>query len=438
MKAFPPISYLFYKYVACVLFKWIDPFVPKDEKRWAFAVHHVKSDQFTENQRAVFEHVKDDAEIEKLIFVRTAGERLNLDPARSARTRIVHVQSLRGIWEMSRCKVVFVSHSIAMDYSLRWPEKRFAVLEMDVRKRVVVNLWHATSFKKLLALTSPAVRAQTDRSAFRRKERRHYAGLVSSSDVDRYAMAAMFHPLHPDNVWLTGLPRVDYLFAPTEKLPDYLREQVERLEKLKAGRRLLTYAPTYRQTTAVSGASYYQFSDAEIEQLKALCRKHDLIFGFRMHYFRNDSSLFNMEKYVDGETIFDLGHGAFSEMAAVTRCSDFVATDYSSVFIEALCRGIPVFCFAYDYEHYDREQDGILYDFDVAFPGPVVRDFGALLGALETELAAEKGQASSDRYAVAQKFFYKYRDADNSKRVVEKVKECLRSGRDKRIEIRTG
>lgn len=422
----PVLLYHFFKWVICPLFKLLDLVITKHDKCWAFTVHHIKSDQFIENQRAVFDHIKNDDSIEKLIFLRNNREKINLDVNSGRNIRVVHLGSIAGLYEISRCKVVFVSHSIAMDYSLRWPGGLFAVPEMALGKRIVVNLWHATSFKKLLALTSPAVRFRTDRSPFRRKERKYYAGLIASSDIDRYAMAAMFHPIHPDHVWVTGLPRVDYLFRSVAVLPEYVRSQIERLKELKQGRRLITYAPTYRQTSAVAGAEYYQFSDGEIERLKTFCAKYDLIFGFRMHYFRNDRILFNMEQYVDNETIIDLGHGMFSEMAAVTRCSDGMITDYSSVFIEALCVDIPVFCFAYDFEHYGQEQDGILYDFEVAFPGPIVKNFNSLIQSLESEMTAPEGQMSSDRYKIAKKMFYKYQDGDNARRVVNQVKRELK------------
>ena len=62
------------------------------------------------------------------------------------------------------------------------------------------------------------------------------------------------------------------------------------------------------------------------------------------------------------------------------------------------------------------------------FPGPMVDDWRSLLAAMDAELGAIQGQATSERYALAQQLFYKYRDTDNSRRVVERVKGCLRQG----------
>jgi len=143
-----------------------------------------------------------------------------------------------------------------------------------------------------------------------------------------------------------------------------------------------------------------------------------------MHYFRNDENLFNMESYVDDEFIFDLGHEKVSEIAPVIRESDLVISDYSSVFVEALYVKKPLVGFAYDLEHYGQNQDGILYDFDLIFPGPVVKTFDALLDELDREFQTG-GQTESERYQFSRKFFYNYIDTENSKRVVERVTQLL-------------
>ncbi len=63
-------------------------------------------------------------------------------------------------------------------------------------------------------------------------------------------------------------------------------------------------------------------------------------------------------------------------------------TDYSSVYIEALYLSKPVICFGYDIEHYKIQQDGLLYDMELAFPGPVIEDFAQLVPAIQERLHA--------------------------------------------------
>jgi len=404
--------------VVLPLWRLIDRCVGKNPQRWGFFVHHLKSDQFVENARAVFEAVKADPDLEKIVFTRGVPVTFTLDGA--VNTHIVDLQSLTGLFALWRCKVLLVTHSVSMDLSMRWPVRLFSVVRPALKPRTIINLWHGIPLKKLLALANDDVRKHTDRVAFRRIERSHYAGLITSSAIDSYAMATMFHPITYDRVWVTGLPRSDFLVMPRPQLPAYLRDGLERIEQMKGAKRLIVYAPTYRQVT-VTGAAYYQFSEQDAQAIRALLARHNAILGIRLHYFRNSTELFNIETLIDGQTIVALGHDQYPDIACVLRGADLVVTDYSSVYIDALYLNKPVFSFAYDLEHYQQQQDGVLYDLDLVFPGPVVGTPEALLQALDLELDAPQ-QVDSDRYRLARTLFFAHTDAGNCQRVIERIK----------------
>lgn len=348
------------------LWRILDFVIPKNRSYWAFPVHHIKLDQFIENPRAVFENVKSDPGIRKIIFARSKEKHYSIE--NSSNTDVVDLYSIKGLWLLSRCKVIFVGHSLSMDYSLRWTNNSFSLVKPKMRGRTVVNLWHGIPLKSLGTLANSAVRRRLDRVRFRVRERSHYAGLISSSDIDSYAMATMFYPMKYENVWVTGLPRTDFLVQREEYLPGHLRESLTKINAIKKGKTLIVYAPTYRQTAAVRDSHYYHFSDDEIRELRNMLFKHNAILGFRMHYFRNNGSTFNFEKYIDNRVFFDFGHNQFAEIAPVIRACDMIITDYSSVYIDALCLNKPVFSFAYDLKHYREKQDGLLYDAEIVFP----------------------------------------------------------------------
>lgn len=405
----------------------LDRLLSKRRERWAFFVHPLKTDQFVENSRAVYEHVKNDPNLHKVVFCRDSNAaRLRLEPG--INTRLVELQSLSGLWHLARCGTYLLTNSIAMDVSWRWTEGGFSVPKASLTRRVVVNLWHGIPLKRLFALSaSQEVRARADRSRYRLVERAHYSGLVCSSDVDSYAMAAIFHPLPHERMWITGLPRNDFLRMSHERLPAFLRDEVELIRHLRGSRRLVTYAPTFRDSQ-VQASQCYQFSEQQIEQLRQLMDKHHAVFGFRMHYFRKGDQLFNMERYIDGRLLIDLGHQVIHEIAPVLRESDVVITDYSSVYIDALYIDKPVFSFAYDLEHYRTQQNGLLYDMQLAFPGPVLSDFDQLLQAVDRELSSPQ-QTQSERYETAKKFFFNHRDDRNAARVVDRLHSLMEKGR---------
>lgn len=389
---------------------------------WGFTVHHIKSGQFIENARAVFEEVKTDKSIKKIIFTRDNTAEFGLE--NSENTIIIKLMTIRGLRLMLKCKVLFVTHSISMDYSCRYGNSKFSVLKLNMTHRVVVNLWHGIAIKKLYALWNPLVRKRLDRVKFRRYERTKYSGLIVSSDVDSYAMATMFYPIKYENIWMTGLPRNDFLRKPYDELPKYLRHQIDCVRKVKGTKKLVVYAPTYRQNSAVSDAKYYQFSKDEIDELKMILENNNAILGVRLHYFNNSNVNFNIVEFIDNELIVDLGHKVSPEIAPVIREADLVLSDYSSVFTEAIYVNRPVISFAYDFEHYRDHQDGILYDFKMTFPGEIVKETDSLF--VEVEKALKSSDLTiSEKYKNSQKFFYNYLDKNNSKRVVQKVLSIL-------------
>jgi len=406
------------------IWRLADWLLAKDSHCWAFSEHPFKPGQFVENSRAVFEAIKSDPTIRKRVFTRNGSK---LDLQGSVNTEVVELQSLAGLLALSRCGVIFLTHAIGMDLSWRWPCNGFSVVKPSLTRRLVINLWHGVPLKRLYATANYEQRSRADRVPFRRRERAYYAGLIASSDVDSYAMAAIFQPLAYDSIWVTGLPRSDFLAMEFDALPSFLGEAERRIGAMTRGRRLVVYAPTFREHD-FNGAACYRFSDAEIDALKALLARHDAALGFRMHYFRKGDALFNMEDFLDGDRLIDLGHTAFPEMAPVLRAADLLVTDYSSVFIDALYIDKPVFSFAYDLDNYRNQQNGLLYDMELVFPGPVVRDMPSLLEALDAELRSP-AQVGSERYRLCRQFFFKYRDAANARRVLAEVTRRLPENR---------
>lgn len=403
------------------LWRVLDRVLPKRADRWAFFDHPLKRGQFIENARAVFEQVRHDPRVQVRIFVR-GGLRPG-DIEESGQVRIVPLDTLAGLLELARCGVLLLTNSTALDMSLAWRNGGYGAPRPALRRRVVVNLWHGIPLKRLFALANPGQRRHGDRDGFRRRERGFYAGLVASSDVDAHAMAAIFHPIPPANVWVTGLPRTDFLRMPESALPAALGAQLARVRDLRRGRRLVLYAPTYRDASA-SGQRDYPFSTAEAARLKELLRRHGAVLGFRGHYVTAARAPSGLACHIDGETILDLGHAGFQEIAPLLRESSVVLTDYSSVYIDALCLDLPVIGFAHDLDDYRQRQNGLLYDMELAFPGPVTTTFDALLAALDARLAAPRFQPD-ERYRNARRLFFRHDDADNARRVVQRIHDTL-------------
>lgn len=401
------------------LWRLLDAVSPKHLDRWAFFVHPLKPGQFVENARAVFEQVRDDASIRKYVFLRAGQHPPGLEE--TAHVTVIALDTLAGLWALTRCGVWLLTNSTPMDLSFLWHGGGYAAPRPCLRRRVLVNLWHGVPLKRLFALAHPDQRRNGDRNHFRRNERRHYDGVVASSEIDSHAMAAIFHPLPPDRVWDTGLPRNDFLRLPEADLPSTLANELRQVRALRAGRTMVLYAPTYRDAS-VAASLCHRFDAAQTAQLQQLLRQYGAVLGVRGHYLRNAPAPFDADAFA-GDTLLDLGHDRFHEIAPLLRESSLVVTDYSSVFIDALYLDLPVLSFAYDLNHYRQHQNGLLYDMDLAFPGPVTTDFASFLAALEAQLAGRVPRGP--RYAAARRMFFRHDDAHNTDRLLQRLHACI-------------
>src|SRR5690554_6523378 len=122
------------------LWRAFDFLMPKNPSFWAFTTHHLHTDRFIENQRALFECIKTDSDIRKFVFYRGTAPDLGIEDA--VNYELTRHGSLRGLFILARCKVVLLTHSISMDYSFRWGGGKFSIFKLNMRRRLIVNLWH--------------------------------------------------------------------------------------------------------------------------------------------------------------------------------------------------------------------------------------------------------------------------------------------------------
>ncbi|WP_026452219.1 CDP-glycerol glycerophosphotransferase family protein [Aequorivita capsosiphonis] len=412
------------EYVVLPIWYLLDRFVKKKPSYWGFPVHFSDSTKFIENPRAVFEHIKKDVTLKKILFYRDSHNGFEIDD--TVNYELVQLHSFRGLYLLMQCKVLFVSNAISWDFTLRWNnDTKYSIIRMDMQSRHVVNLWHGIPLKQILSLWNTDLRDRYNKISYRKYERENYSMIPASSKVDGYVMAAVFHPIDPKKVIPLGLPKNDFLLKTDVELPSYILNQLIKIRELKKSKKLILYAPTHRQTDAVKDAAYYNFSKEDIRSLKDFLKNNNAILGVRMHYLRKGVNRFPAEQLIDNEFIFDLGNRLIPEIAPCIIESDIIITDYSSLYLDAVYLNKPVFSFAYDLEHYSKHQDGLIYDMDFAFPGPIVKEFKKLIEALNKEIH-NFNQCEAEKYKMIREMFFDTIDANNALRLIEKLKSELK------------
>jgi len=378
------------------ILSFADNLLKKSDDIWVFPVYFIGEGSFIDNSLAVFEKVKNNHNIKKIILKKEKDIYVE-----GKNVLVVPMNSWKAVWYLLRANIIFVQHSIWLDYK----NSRFQII--DPKNRHIINLWHGIPIKDISHANTGII---NDRFL---KEMPRYK-VICSSEVDKKNMQKAFFDTPKENFWITGLPRNDFLVMEQGNLPKIYREELKKLDDLLSGKKLFLYAPTYRETNI--GGKYYEFDEKEIEQLEKILNDNNAILGLRYHFYRRPSFV---EKLYKRELFLDLSETTISDVRMIIRKSSLVITDYSSLYVDALYINKKCISYAYDYEHYLKNQRGFFYDFQKIFPGEICHDFDSLINAVENW----NTPMNKEKIDKIKNILFKYLDANNSERVVAKVKE---------------
>lgn len=383
------------KAVIFFVVRFLDLLIPKKQDLWVFAIGRQK--YWVGNLRAVFEVAKRDPEMQSVIVNQGAIPCTEIKELYGISVRVVPTITLSGLWTLLRARVIF------MDYGFQdmfWPVR--------ARGHLFVNLWHSMLLKGI-AFMQPGADEERWKNAFK------YDAMLSSSKIERLAMMSCFNLL-PSKVWVTGLPRNNWLIQETTNLPPDLQMLELRLMKMVGNRRLVLYAPTFRD----KHSGLYLFSESELDALVKLLNEENAVLGIRSHLHQDDRP-----SYLSHPEFLDLSYLVCPEPQILLRITDVLITDYSGIWLDfLLLKTRPIIGFVYDWDDYMKER-GLLYDYRIIFPGPLVQNYADFKIALE--VALEKGipMDMQPRYQTALDTFHTYQKGDAAKRVIETVKEAI-------------
>jgi len=376
----------------------LDLSTPKHDNWWAFPVC-AYDHSFASNERAVFEAVRHDPTIKKIILTRS--RHIALD---GENVEIYPLKSLEGQQALLKSKVIFIKHTPINNasYPLSGEHHNF------------IGLWHGIPLKRI---GYASLDAPEDKSVLMR-EHGKLTAVISSSKVDTMAMAAGFYPLSYNDVWMTGLPRNDFIICPFERLPNDLQEEERRLRDSLGGRRLILFCPTFRNGQNGTG---YLFTDDEKQRLYSWLAENNAALGIREH-MADRHQIYSEQ--LQGQNIIDVSSNIYPNIEILYRTSACLITDYSSCFIDYILTDKHAISFSYDLESYEESERGTFYDLDFCFPGDICRAFDSVIDSLERG-ATRNFQNDDPGHAWKKRLFFEFVDDQNSARVVGKVQNLL-------------
>lgn len=248
------------------------------------------------------------------------------------------------------------------------------------KDQVYTQCWHGTPLKRLgydIEIDGGnAMNSKNDIINKYRTDAIRYNNLLSPSAYTTEKLTSAFNlPVNkPDiNIIEKGYPRNDLLSNYTHNHISQIKKNLE----LPSGKKVILYAPTWRDNQHQSGLGYTYDLGVDFELLKKELGEEYVIL-FRPHYFIANS--FDFTKY-EG-FVFDVSD--YDEISELYIVSDILITDYSSVFFDYAILKRKIIFYMYDLDEY---QNGIR-DFYISIdelPGDIVRMESDLIKSIKKE-----------------------------------------------------
>ncbi|MGE6707824.1 CDP-glycerol glycerophosphotransferase family protein [Exiguobacterium artemiae] len=257
-----------------------------------------------------------------------------------------------------------------------------------------IQLWHAAGTLKKFGLTS-SKSLMVPKHVLRRFKRvyRRYGDFIVPGD----ACAGQFMAPHdlPRTVFKTfGMPRTDYWF---DEQHQHIKKQLC-AAYVKKERRIILYAPTYREYNGMEGQTVRQLEQLTEQGWTILVKLHPTV-----------RSMFTHQKT---DVHFVTDEYSINDYLLIT---DVLITDYSSIPFESCLLDIPTLLYTPDIDTY-RQIPGIIDSYPNPLPVIYTNQFDVMLNWINSEAALEESRTAMKKFKTV---WYTEQPGQATRRIVD-------------------
>lgn len=337
-----------------------------------------------------------------------------------------HEKGIRPIWLTQNKKVfkdlrkkgykAYMSYSIlGYYYSIIASVGVYAVSVWDLNiftlgRTKLINLWHGTPLKKILYDDKITYKRPHPLASFFFPFIKKEPHLITASSpiVQKHLASAFQIPL--SNVCITGYPRNDVFFKNKARQ----NNTSKLIEDYKSkGLKIGLYMPTHRNE---GNSSLGQILIENTKQANSFFEKNNIVLLVKLHFYELQKFKSNPNA---SNIAFLKNEDIDNDIYSIINDSDFLITDYSSVFFDYLLSHKPILFFPFDIDEYLKKDRELYYDYASITPGNKAYNWDELL-ALISETLGDKSSWKDGRIKI-NTMFNTFQDGNNSKRVYEQI-----------------
>lgn len=382
-----------------IYFKFNTIGIKIDENTVIFGCFNGKS--YCDSPKAMYKYMLTDDRFKEFNFIwvfKDPDKHKYLE--KSKNTKVIYSKGRQYYKAMAKAKYWIFNYKIP-DYI--YPKKN----------QIFVQCWHGTPLKRLgcdLQHFDNALNTLEGMKKRYKKETEKFSYFLSPSEFATEKFISIWNMKEVGKekcVVELGYPRNDFLY-------NYNNDDIKRIKETlgisNINKKILLYAPTYRDNQHTSGVGYTYKTEVDFNKLKEQLEDKYIIL-FRSHWLIANS--FDFEKY-KGFVYNVSDHDDINELYVI---SDLLITDYSSVFFDYANLKRPILFYMYDLEEYRDDIRGFYLDLK-ELPGPIIRTEEELISKLRK---LNNSDFYDEKYKKFNQIFNYLDDGKAAKRVVNKI-----------------
>ncbi|MCY6315229.1 CDP-glycerol glycerophosphotransferase family protein [Bacteroides fragilis] len=320
---------------------------------------------YTDNAYALFQYISGSKQYDHYLKVWVLSDKTGYKAckkdilSKNSNTKVVFRFSLLAFWYFFRAKFVFCTHGLYSFWDISQRDK-------------LINLWHGMPLKRIGSM-DPAKHGVN-------KTKAHY--LIATSEIFRELMSKSFNNLDLSRVLLVGQPRNDLLFQKTDF---FSKRNIQRTDYCSVG----IWLPTFRtsiigetRTDGISTNDTISFLNiADLQDLNIFLSEIKILLIVKLH----PMDILQTVDFPLFTNIMIMKQNDFSfQLYPLLGATDFLLTDYSSVWIDYDILDRPMGFVMNDIDEYQKSR-GLTFDnISEVLPGPILSDLESLKSFLKT------------------------------------------------------
>ena len=352
----------FFKKLIFYLIYIATSWIPRDKNLWitgkiAGWSYNTEPPQFFDNSKYFYLYLYNKTETKVYWLTNNENEYALL---KNYGLPVVMFNSFKGIWLTLRAKFFFHHYGI---------NQINKILQIGSTQ---INLWHGTPLKKIGFDVAPQRKRP---SLFNKLFNRN--GNVYISSTSNYLSVSILKKAfdaNEDQFINCGYPRTDILKFNKEDTKlfcqKYSKELLPYIEKIENYKKIFLYMPTWRD----DDPNYFLKANINFEELNTALEKINGLLLVKLHPLTNITPIHRFSN------IIQIGNDI--DIYPLLTFTDFLITDYSSIYFDYLLLDKEIIFIPYDIDSYLKNRE-LYFDYDEVTPGKKFLCFDDFIANIE-------------------------------------------------------